>query len=127
MRGRKEADPFYGTTAWKRARAAALDRDGGLCVRCREMGRYHLDASGRRWPVLADMVHHIIPRTERPELELTLSNLMSLCDRCHAEVHPEKLGGAPGAPPLAVRLGIRVEGYEGARKQRPPANDEGGP
>lgn len=109
MRGQKEADPFYNTGKWKRAKAAALDRDGGLCVRCRELGRFTIDRNGKRWPVLAEMVHHIKPRKDYPELELTLDNLMSLCNSCHAEVHPEKFGHEKPLP-LAVRLGIRVEG-----------------
>jgi hypothetical protein len=36
------------------------------------------------------VVHHVIPRSERPDLALTLSNLVSLCDDHHAKRHPEK-------------------------------------
>ena len=41
-------------------------------------------------PNRATMVHHIIPRSERPDLELVLENLISLCDSCHEARHPEK-------------------------------------
>ena len=110
----KETLAFYGTAAWKRARQKALDRDLGLCVWCRQRGRYARDRKGRRVPVLATMVHHIQHLEDRPDLALDLNNLVSLCDRCHDEAHPEK--HAPHPPegegrdgiPEAAR-GIRVE------------------
>ena len=79
----KETLSFYGTAAWKRARQQALDRDMGLCVWCRQRGRYARDRKGRRVPVLATMVHHIQHLEDRPDLALDLNNLVSLCDRCH--------------------------------------------
>lgn len=104
----KETDPFYSTGVWKRARRDALDRDMGLCVWCRQAGRYAHDRKGRRVPVLATMVHHIKPLKEYPELALDLSNLVSLCDRCHDEAHPEKhMKNADAMPEIA--RGIRVE------------------
>lgn len=36
------------------------------------------------------MVHHIRPLRDAPELALDLANLVSLCDACHDEAHPEK-------------------------------------
>lgn len=87
---KKERDPFYGTAKWLRAREQALDRDCGLCVWCRDAGRYRRDRYGRRVPVPATLVHHNIPRSKAPELELTLDNLVSLCSSCHDEAHPEK-------------------------------------
>ena len=87
---KKETNPFYGTEAWKRCRAAALRRDGGLCVWCMRRGRVTVDAKGRRWPVLATVVHHIQHLEDRPDLALDLGNLVSLCDSCHDEAHPEK-------------------------------------
>lgn len=88
----RETDPFYSTGAWKRIRRRALDRDHGYCVWCRRAGRKTIDRSGRPVPVRATMVHHIKPRREYPELALTLDNLVSLCDACHDEAHPEKHG-----------------------------------
>ena len=41
-------------------------------------------------PHRADMVHHVIPVEERPDLALNLSNLRSLCNECHNKEHPEK-------------------------------------
>lgn len=41
-------------------------------------------------PHRAQMVHHIIPITERPDLALNLSNLRALCYECHEREHPER-------------------------------------
>lgn len=82
----KESDPFYHTKAWKRVRALALARDGGMCQSCMEKFRSGVGIRPRR----AQMVHHIIPREERPDLALDLKNLQSLCNECHNKQHPEK-------------------------------------
>ncbi len=82
----KESDPFYHSREWKRIRQMALQRDGGMCQNCMERMR---EGIGIR-PHRATMVHHIIPRTERPDLALVLDNLRSLCAECHEREHPEK-------------------------------------
>ena len=110
----KETNPFYGSSAWKACRQQALDRDMGCCVRCRELGRTARDRMGRRVPVLATTVHHVLHLEDRPDLALCLDNLQSLCDRCHDEVHPEKHNGkSAGAVAFEVsqaeKMGIRVE------------------
>lgn len=112
----KETNPFYGTDAWKRCRAAALRRDHGLCQHCLKEGRRAVDAHGRSFPVLATMVHHIRHLDEHPELALNLDNLVSLCDSCHEKEHPERhrykeeksaSDGAFKIPEICA--GIRVE------------------
>lgn len=85
-RGYKESDPFYHRAAWKRLRAAALQRDGGMCQECMRRLRAGYGIRPRR----ATMVHHIVPIEERPDLALRIDNLMSLCDECHNQMHPEK-------------------------------------
>lgn len=97
MRMGKETDPFYGTDAWKRARGRALERDHYFCVECRKAGRRITLENGLRVPVPAEMVHHIQSIQERPDLRLTLSNLISLCNSCHAAKHPEKREAAGSA------------------------------
>ncbi len=82
----KESDPFYHRKEWKRIRAMALQRDRGMCRDC--MDRMQNETGFR--PHRATMVHHIIPRSERPDLELVLENLISLCDSCHEARHPGK-------------------------------------
>ena len=92
----RETDPFYTSGAWLRIRELALRRDGYRCVWCRRAGRSARDRRGRRVPVPATLGRHILPRSERPDLELTLDNLVSLCARCHDEAHPEKHAGMTG-------------------------------
>ena len=82
----KQADPFYSGSAWRKVRLQALNRDGGMCVEC--MAEFA--ACGRVRPRPATVVHHVIPREERPDLALVLANLESLCDDHHAKKHPEK-------------------------------------
>lgn len=82
----KESDPFYHTKAWKRVRRLALERDQGMCQDCMDRFRAGYGIKPHR----ADMVHHIIPREERPDLALNLANLRSLCNECHNKRHPEK-------------------------------------
>lgn len=86
---RKQSDPFYRSALWRRVRALALTRDGGKCCDC--MDRFHAGYGIR--PRDADMVHHIIPREQRPDLALNLDNLRSLCNQCHNRAHPEKGAG----------------------------------
>lgn len=74
---------FYKTKAWERKRARILRRDGYLCQNCKRYGRMRP----------ATTVHHILHYEDRPDLALTDSNLISLCDACHNKSHPEK-GGA---------------------------------
>ena len=100
----KKSLPFYHSAAWKRIRAVALMRDGGMCQACMERLRAGYGVHPRR----ATMVHHIIPISERPDLALELDNLRSLCDACHAAEHPEK----------GQREKIPEERYEGKTRMR---------
>jgi len=63
-------DPRY-DFAWKRLRAAVLDRDEHLCQPCRRAGRL----------TLATEVDHVTPRSlggsESPE------NMQAICKACH--------------------------------------------
>ena len=88
----KESDPFYHSGPWKAARKERLRIDNGMCCDCME--RFY--AYGEK-PRHATMVHHVISRKERPDLELEISNLRSLCDICHNRRHPEKGGHGDAA------------------------------
>lgn len=72
---------FYGTAAWQAVRDEAMHRDAFLCVDCKKKGRI----------TPAEEVHHIIPITPSnlndPSVTLNLTNLVSLCKRCHASRH----------------------------------------
>lgn len=69
-------DRFYTSTAWKKLRKEALERDL-CCVICGASGSY----------LTAD---HIIPRSAEPDLELELSNIRILCKSCDNKRHSEK-------------------------------------
>lgn len=99
----KEADPFYKGKAWRRVRAAALERDHYLCQDCLAAKRRGERIRARR----ATMVHHILPREDYPELELALDNLISLCDPCHNKRHPEK-GERPESRTAQTPAGVRI-------------------
>ena len=75
-------DTFYKSKRWLRKRENILRRDKYLCQYCKRYGR-------RREAVT---VHHIKHYEEYPELALTDSNLISLCQACHNKCHPEKGG-----------------------------------
>ena len=95
----KESDPFYHSAAWKHVRAVALMRDGGMCQDCMDRMRAGTGVRPRR----ATLVHHIIPRSERPDLELDPDNLRALCAECHELEHPESFRqNAPQGQPLTT-------------------------
>ena len=75
---------FYTSTAWRKCRRAVLDEHGGLCQICLAKGLI----------VPAEHVHHIKPITpdnlDDPRITLDASNLMALCEECHAEQHRTK-------------------------------------
>lgn len=72
---------FYNSGLWEEVRSKALERDNNECQKCKAKGLY-----GQ-----AQCVHHKEHVKKRPDLALTLSNLISLCNSCHDEEHPEKL------------------------------------
>ena len=55
---------------WKALRLQALDRDGWQCRECGERRRLEVD--------------HVLPVATHPHLSFDLSNLRTLCVRCHA-------------------------------------------
>lgn len=71
---------FYHTTKWKYKRKDILKRDHNECQMCLQKGKY----------TRATTVHHIKHLRDMPELALTDSNLISLCNDCHELMHPEK-------------------------------------
>ncbi len=98
MQNAKQTDPFYTSARWLHVRAKALARDHYTCQLCLAAFR---DGAMLR-PRTATIVHHIIPRTERPDLELDLDNLQSVCATHHNREHPEK-GRSRGADMLGAR------------------------
>ena len=72
---RKKTEPFYSTHRWQNKRAAYRKRHP-LCERCSTMMH----------PVLAGMVHHIVP-IDDVSLRLRDDNLEALCHTCHNREH----------------------------------------
>jgi HNH endonuclease. len=69
----KQTAAFYRSVAWKRVREQRLMMDHGLCQECLRKQRI----------AQATEVDHVIPIRVRWDLRLTISNLRSLCHRCH--------------------------------------------
>ena len=90
----KESYPFYNSKAWLVLADGRKQADSYLCCDCMERKK----AGGYGRVRDAEVVHHVIPRSERPDLELDIDNLRSLCKICHNRRHPEK-GGNPARVP----------------------------
>lgn len=76
---------FYNSALWLHKRSEALKRDNNECQKCKARGRFSP----------ANCVHHKKHLKKHPELALELDNLVSLCNGCHDEEHPEKLFRRP--------------------------------
>lgn len=74
---KKELDEFYHQPKWKSLRKSILVRDKYMCQRCKENGLMRE----------AEQVHHIFPREQYHEYEYCRWNLISLCNKCHNEMH----------------------------------------
>ena len=68
----KEAQRFYASKAWRRLREEKL-RKSPLCAECLLIDRIE--------PAVD--FDHVLPRDERPDLELDWDNIRGLCKRCH--------------------------------------------
>lgn len=70
---------FYSSKAWKSTSLAIKKRDRGLCKLC-----LYKNMKGD-----AETTHHIVEIKEDFEQRLSEKNLISLCDKCHKQVHAE--------------------------------------
>lgn len=83
----KDMHRFYCSSKWQGIRDKVMRMDHYECQRCKT--EYHRI---RR----ASMVHHVHHLEDYPSLGLEIfdedgnRNLVSLCNSCHNEVHPEK-------------------------------------
>ena len=79
-----DIEAFYTRRAWRSCRASFLKERGGLCEICLSKGLI----------VPAVHVHHKTPITpenlDDPKITLDHSNLMALCESCHAEQHRKR-------------------------------------
>ena len=74
QKGRTEASRsgFYVTKAWRKLRARRI-REYPLCESCLKKGWYNA----------GQVVDHIKPVEQRPDLALVYDNLQTLCYKCH--------------------------------------------
>lgn len=68
---------FYTSRTWRRKAAEIRRRDNNECKCCKSKGRY----------APAECVHHKKEIKDYPELALDDDNLISLCSRCHNQIH----------------------------------------
>lgn len=68
---------FYKSKEWKRLRRRALQRDNFECQLCKKKGKF----------AKAKNVHHIEEVKDKPERALDETNLLSLCIKCHNQIH----------------------------------------
>lgn len=79
-----QSHKYYNTKQWVNLRNYYI-KQHPFCERCEAQGR----------TTLATQVHHQVPflngltETERLNLLLDEDNLMSVCNKCHAEIHNE--------------------------------------
>lgn len=73
---------FYKSNKWLSLRNTALIRDKYKCQCC--------IANNKQ--VNATCVHHVFPIERYPDYKYELWNLMSLCDKCHDEMHNHYTG-----------------------------------
>ena len=74
---------FYDCSKWRKLRQKAMKRDNYECQMCKQQGKYHK----------VNNVHHIKEVKDRPDLALTIDNLICLCIDHHNEVHERYVDG----------------------------------
>ena len=90
---------------WKALRMQVLDRDDWQCVQCGERRGLEID--------------HIEPVRDRPDLAFTLSNLQTLCGRCHARKTRIEIGlGRPDPAREAWKKLVRQTGRNPIEHER---------
>lgn len=96
---------FYHTTAWRRVRLLALQRDNYLCQECLRKKKI----------TPATEVHHVLELEDHPELGLELDNLTSLCWQCHEDTKRRPRVVLPGRINIIrIRDGSETEGWTNA-------------
>lgn len=113
----EEEVQFFNRKDWKRARLAALERDGEIDV-------WEYMKTGRIQPGIC--VHHIISRREAPDRVYDLTNLITVSKESHREI--EKLYSKGNKKLLQQRLlaeaGRRTEAYLEYQRQMAEAEDK---
>ena len=72
-----DLSPFYNDRYWRNLTMEIIKNNHNECTLCKQRGKY----------TQAQMVHHIEPLKQSPELAYNRDNLMPLCNDCHDRVH----------------------------------------
>ncbi|SKA99822.1 HNH endonuclease [Caloramator quimbayensis] len=72
---------FYNSALWEHTRQEVLSEQHYECQICKDKGVY----------TPAVTVHHIKFLRQHPELALTKSNLMAVCEECHFNIHHKQI------------------------------------
>ena len=97
-----ETVDFYSSASWKRVAKAAKQR-------CGYIDEYALAYENKMLP--GTTVHHIYPLKERPELALSLDNLVVVSSRTHKKIHTAyEQGGDVRGCMMGRLLSIRTGG-----------------
>lgn len=73
----KYSNPFYKTKRWRRKREVVLKKHDYLCAESKQYGN----------TVQAELIHHIYPLEEYPELAYEEWNLLPLTNAIHNTFH----------------------------------------
>ena len=93
---------FYKSNKWIALRNTALIRDKYMCQCCKANNKM----------INATCVHHVFPIESYPDYKYELWNLMSLCDKCHDEMHNHYTGELSKKGMLFLRSIAAVKGIE---------------
>ena len=100
---------FYKTKAWEIQRARILRLDGYL-------DQVALRFFGKRIP--GNTVHHIYPRSERPEWQLKDWNLITVSEETHNQIENRRTGELSELGKLLQR--VTTPGKDWRRRTAPP-------
>lgn len=104
MNEKLDNSSFYESKKWRSVAFKVRQRDFDTCTICYTdwlMGRIMR-------PNLCDVVHHIKPLKDYPELGYMMDNLTCLCHSCHNKLHPERGYPGEGRRDIPGELGIKV-------------------
>ncbi len=73
----KDRAKIYNSKKWKKVRERVLIRDNLMCKICRD----------NKLSTIAVEVHHIQYLEHREDLAYDMDNLISICRKCHMEIH----------------------------------------
>lgn len=74
---------FYNSPAWARIREKVMLRDLNICQFCLMKEIFEV----------GDLIHHVIELKEDFDLRIDERNLITLCSKCHRDIHFEYLKG----------------------------------